>query len=78
MKDVSNTLKAWELPTKENGLKEAKLINEINLPDIGTVATMSGRFNESNFFYNFGGLTNPGGIHSVDFTSKNLKQDLLW
>lgn len=60
---------AWQLPTKDNGLATAQKIHEIKLPGVGSVETVSGRFNETQLYYRFTSMTNPGGIYGIDFSS---------
>lgn len=38
LKDVASEVMIWDLPTKENGLKEAKKVGDLKLPGVGNIA----------------------------------------
>jgi hypothetical protein len=39
---------------------------DIKLPGIGNVESMSGRSNDTDFFYKYGSFSDPGGIYYMD------------
>jgi prolyl oligopeptidase len=51
----------------------------VKLPGIGSIGGLSGRYNETNLYYSFGSMTNPGDFYKVDIshdkelTSKEIR-----
>ena len=55
----------------------AKLLHEVNLPDIGTIGKTSGHYNETEFFYKFSSFTDPGTLfrlNTTDFSVNKISQ----
>lgn len=78
MKDVSDVLRAWELPNESNKLSKAKMMFEIPLPGVGSVKRVTGRYNESMAYFDFASFTNPGCFFGLDFAEKGLQPKKLW
>ena len=47
----------------------ANQIGEIELPGLGVVNEVAGKYNESDFYYSFSSFTNPGSFYKVDMNS---------
>jgi len=60
MQHASNYLKFYDFSTPANHLKN------IDLPDIGSVLSTSGKHDLKEFFYKFGSFTDPGSAWRVD------------
>ena len=50
-----------------------KLIN-IELPDIGTIVSSSGKHNGDEFFFKFSSYTDPGSSYRVDMNTFKMKK----
>ena len=56
---------------------DGKRIQSIALPDIGCIAGLSGRKQDSQCFYQFTSFLHPGAIFSVDLSSSSLTPQLF-
>lgn len=72
LKDVASAVTVWDLPTKKNGLEKAQKIGDMPLPGVGSISMMTGRFNETNLYYSFSSLNNPGDMYYVDLKDKSF------
>lgn len=71
----SHIMKVYELPGENK--KSATHKFDVELPGLGNVEAMSGRSNDTDFFYKFGSFTDPGGIYYIDL-KKSKKPQALW
>ena len=51
----------------------AKLLNNIKLPDIGTVIGWHGKHDSDEFFFKFSSFTDPGSSYRVDMNSFDVE-----
>ena len=66
----AHILKVYELPDEKK--KNASFMFDVPLPGLGNIESLSGRSNDTDFFYKYGSFSDPGGIYHVELKkSKN-------
>ena len=60
---------AHELLEVFSAQQPAKFLTQIKLPDIGTIQSERGHYNEKEFFFKFTSFSDPGSIYRVDMDS---------
>jgi len=60
MENASDRMKIYDFNTPANHL------NDVQLPDIGSVGKSVGHYNETEFFFRFTSFTNPGTLFMLN------------
>lgn len=58
LKDGASVMKAYEIP-KSDKPSNLKFLFDMKLPDLGTVETMTGRYDSSKIIFNFHSFLTP-------------------
>ena len=61
-------------------LEDGSIIQQVELPDIGTVTNYTGRKEDQEFFYSFSGFVYPGSKFRFDMktmTSSLIREDVV-
>ena len=74
MENASDKMKVFELNVDK---LPARYIQDIQLPDMGSVGTTSGQQNDSSFFFEFNSFSDPGSTYRCDMRN-NFKIEKLY
>jgi prolyl oligopeptidase len=68
LKNASDRMQVFDFSTP------AKMLKEIDLPDIGSIVASHGKYDEKDFFFKFSSFTDPGSSWRVDMQTFEVEQ----